>query len=298
TAKLPGSESPATYLLPVKANIIVNEGNQVNAGDVIVKIPRETTKTKDITGGLPRVAELFEARKPKEYAVISEIDGIVSFGKDIKGKRRVIITPEVGEPKEYLISKGRHISVHEGDRVRAGEPLMDGSANPHDILYILGEKELARYLVDEVQEVYRLQGVKINDKHIEVIVRQMLRRVRIKEVGDTDFLIGEQVERYVFEEENEKVKTKGGKPAIAEPLLLGITKASLSTDSFISAASFQETTKVLTQASIEGKCDRLKGLKENVIMGRLIPAGTGFPGYRDLKTEVVNGGEEICVEEK
>ena len=298
TAKLPGSESPATYLLPVKANIIVNEGNQVNAGDVIVKIPRETTKTKDITGGLPRVAELFEARKPKEYAVISEIDGIVSFGKDIKGRRRVIITPEIGEPKEYLISKGKHISVHEGDRVRAGEPLMDGPANPHDILYILGEKELARYLVDEVQEVYRLQGVKINDKHIEVIVRQMLRRVRIKEVGDTDFLIGEQVERYVFEEENEKVKTKGGKPAIAEPLLLGITKASLSTDSFISAASFQETTKVLTQASIEGKCDRLKGLKENVIMGRLIPAGTGFPGYRNLKTEVVNGGEEICVEEK
>ncbi|HCX89693.1 MAG TPA: DNA-directed RNA polymerase subunit beta', partial [Deltaproteobacteria bacterium] len=298
TAKLPGSESPATYLLPVKANIIVNEGNQVNAGDVIVKIPRETTKTKDITGGLPRVAELFEARKPKEYAVISEIDGIVSFGKDIKGRRRVIITPEIGEPKEYLISKGKHISVHEGDRVRAGEPLMDGPANPHDILYILGEKELARYLVDEVQEVYRLQGVKINDKHIEVIVRQMLRRVRIKEVGDTDFLIGEQVERYVFEEENEKVKTKGGKPAIAEPLLLGITKASLSADSFISAASFQETTKVLTQASIEGKCDRLKGLKENVIMGRLIPAGTGFPGYRNLKTEVVNGGEEICVEEK
>ena len=175
---------------------------------------------------------------------------------------------------------------------------MDGPANPHDILYILGEKELARYLVDEVQEVYRLQGVKINDKHIEVIVRQMLRRVRIKEVGDTDFLVGEQVERHVFEEENEKIKAKGGKPAIAEPMLLGITKASLSTDSFISAASFQETTKVLTQASIEGKCDYLKGLKENVIMGRLIPAGTGFPGYRNLKTEVVNGGEEISVEEK
>ncbi|MFH1623637.1 MAG: DNA-directed RNA polymerase subunit beta', partial [Pseudomonadota bacterium] len=298
TAKLLGSESPARYLLPVKANIMVSEGEMVTAGDVIVKIPRETTKTKDITGGLPRVAELFEARKPKEYAVIAEIDGSVSFGKDVKGKRRVMITPEIGDPREYLISKGRYISVHEGDKVRAGEPLMDGPANPHDILRILGEKELARYLVDEVQEVYRLQGVKINDKHIEVIVRQMLRRVRIKEVGDTDFLVGEQVERHVFEAENEKIREKDGNPAIAEPLLLGITKASLSTDSFISAASFQETTKVLTQASIEGKHDHLRGLKENVIMGRLIPAGTGFRGYRDLEIEAKNGGDEASVEEK
>ena len=246
------------------------------AGDVIAKIPRETTKTKDITGGLPRVAELFEARKPKEFAVISEIDGQVSFGKDTKGKRKVVVTPEVGEPREYLIAKGKHIGVHEGDMIKAGEPLMEGSSNPHDILTILGEKALAKYLVDEIQEIYRLQGVRINDKHIEVIVRQMLRRVRIKEVGDTDFLVGDQVEKWRFDEENGRVLTKGGEPAIAEPLLLGITKASLSTESFISAASFQETTRVLTEAAINGKVDRLVGLKENVIMGRLIPAGTGL----------------------
>ncbi len=276
-------DSEARYLLPVGANIMVKEGEEVHAGDVIAKIPRETTKTKDITGGLPRVAELFEARKPKEFAIISEIDGLVSFGKDTKGKRKVIVTPEVGEPKEYLIPKGKHISVHSGDWVQAGEALMEGSTNPHDLLGIKGEKELARYLVDEVQEVYRLQGVKINDKHIEVIVRQMLRRVRVKEVGDTDFLAGEQIERSVFEEENERVIKAGGTPAIAEPLLLGITKASLSTDSFISAASFQETTKVLTEASISGKIDYLRGLKENVIMGRLIPAGTGLPRYKNLK---------------
>ena len=274
------------YFLPVGANISVAEDSAVSAGDVIAKIPRETTKTKDITGGLPRVAELFEARKPKDYAVIAEIDGAVSFGKDAKGKRKVIITPEMGEPKEYLIPKGKHISVHEGDHVRAGEALMDGSSNPHDILRVLGQKELAKYLVDEVQEVYRLQGVKINDKHIETIVRQMLRRVRIKEVGDTNLLIDDQLERYVFEEENEKALNKGGRPALAEPLLLGITKASLSTESFISAASFQETTKVLTQAAIEGKVDNLRGLKENVIMGRLIPAGTGLARYRNLRLAV------------
>ncbi|MDY6854839.1 MAG: DNA-directed RNA polymerase subunit beta' [Thermodesulfobacteriota bacterium] len=297
TTKLPGSEAVARYLLPVKANIMVNEGDLVYAGDAIVKIPRETTKTKDITGGLPRVAELFEARKPKENAVLSEIDGIISFGKDIKGKRKVIITPEVGDVKEYLIPKGKHISVHEGDRINAGEPIMDGPANPHDILRILGEKELARYLVDEVQEVYRLQGVKINDKHIEVVVKQMLRRVRIKEAGDTNFLIGEQVERHIFEEENEKIRAEGGSPAVAEPLLLGITKASLSTDSFVSAASFQETTRVLTQASIEGKHDDLAGLKENVIVGRLIPAGTGFGKYRNFDVEVENE-EEIDYEEE
>lgn len=271
------------YYLPVGANITVSEESVVNAGDVIAKIPRETTKTKDITGGLPRVAELFEARKPKDFAVITEIDGIISFGKDAKGKRKVIVTPEIGEAKEYLIPKGKHISVHEGDHVKAGEPLMDGSSNPHDILRVLGVKELARYLVDEVQEVYRLQGVKINDKHIETIVRQMLRRVRIKDAGDTGFLVDDQLERYVFEEENDKTIEKGGRPAIAEPLLLGITKASLSTESFISAASFQETTKVLTQAAIEGKVDSLHGLKENVIMGRLIPAGTGISRYRNIK---------------
>jgi DNA-directed RNA polymerase subunit beta' len=217
---------------------------------------------------------------------------VVSFGKDTKGKRKVVITPEVDGKlrgdlaKEYLIGKGKHISVHQGDRVRAGEALMDGAANPHDILKVLGEKELARYLVDEVQEVYRLQGVKINDKHIETIVRQMLRRVRIVDVGDTTFLADEQVEKFVFEEENEKVMVSGGKPAQGEPLLLGITKASLSTESFISASSFQETTKVLTEAAISGKIDQLRGLKENVIMGRLIPAGTGLGAYKHLDIEV------------
>jgi len=281
------------YFLPVGANITVQEDSFANAGDVIAKIPRETTKTKDITGGLPRVAELFEARKPKDFAVISEIDGSISFGKDAKGKRKVIVMPEQGEAKEYLIPKGKHISVHEGDYVRAGEALMDGSSNPHDILRVLGVKELAKYLVDEVQEVYRLQGVKINDKHIETIVRQMLRRVRIKDVGDSSFLIDDQLERSMFEEENERVLANGGRPAIAEPLLLGITKASLSTESFISAASFQETTKVLTQAAIEGKVDSLRGLKENVIMGRLIPAGTGLSRYRNLKLVVEETREEI-----
>jgi DNA-directed RNA polymerase subunit beta' len=281
------------YLMPVGANIVIQEDQQVSAGDILAKIPRETTKTKDITGGLPRVAELFEARKPKEYAVITEIDGMVSFGKDAKGKRKVIVTPDVGEPKEYLIPKGKHISVHEGDFVRAGEPLMDGSSNPHDILRVLGEQELAKYLVDEVQEVYRLQGVKINDKHIEVIVRQMLRRVRIKEVGGTRFLLDDQVERGQFTEENQRVLAEGGRPAVGEPLMLGITKASLSTESFISAASFQETTKVLTQAAIEGRVDYLRGLKENVIMGRLIPAGTGVSKYRSAKLLIEDPVEQL-----
>jgi len=282
TARIPGSPAYARYFMPVGAILMVNEGDQGFPGDVIAKIPRETMKTKDITGGLPRVAELFEVRKPKETAIISEISGVVSFGKHIKGKRKIIVTPEVGKPKEYLIPKGKHVAVQEGDYVKAGDPLMDGSANPHDILNIRGLKDLARYLVDEVQEVYRLQGVKINDKHIEVIVRQMLRRVKVVDPGDTDFLIGEQVEKWVFEEKNEKVMAEGKRPATAEPLLLGITKASLTTDSWISAASFQETTKVLADASVQGKVDYLRGLKENVIMGRLIPAGTGLPIYREL----------------
>ncbi|MBI2083988.1 MAG: DNA-directed RNA polymerase subunit beta' [Deltaproteobacteria bacterium] len=286
TAFVHGTEREARYLLPIGAHIVVTEGQGISAGDIIAKIPRETTKTKDITGGLPRVAELFEARKPKECAIISEIDGRVSFGKDSKGKRKVIITPEVGEPKEYLIIRGRHIAVHEGDFVKAGEALMDGAANPHDILQVLGEKRLAQYLVDETQEVYRLQGVRINDKHIEVIVRQMLRRVRVTDPGDTTFLDDEHVEKWIFEEENEKVRKSGGTPAVAESLLLGITKASLSTESFISAASFQETTRVLTEAAISGKTDVLRGLKENVIMGRLIPAGVGLARYKNLKIEV------------
>ncbi len=297
TMNLPGSTSQGRYLLPVGANIFISEGDMVEAGDVIVKIPRETTKTKDITGGLPRVAELFEARKPKEYALISDIDGMVEFGKDLKGKRKVVIRPDVGEPKEYMVPKGKHVSVHEGDFVKAGEALMDGPSNPHDILRVLGDKALARYLVDEIQEVYKLQGVKINDKHIEVIVRQMLKRVKIKEVGDTHFLVDDQVEKFVFEEENARVMKEGGKPAVGEPLFLGITKASLITDSFISAASFQETTKVLTQAAVAGKVDYLKGLKENVIMGRLIPAGTGLPKYRQLELWVEGyTGEETGVE--
>jgi DNA-directed RNA polymerase subunit beta' len=282
TTDLGAGRGDARYLLPVGAIIMVAEGSDVKAGDVLARIPRETTKTKDITGGLPRVAELFEVRKPKECAVITEIDGVVSFGKQTKGKRKVVITPDVGEEREYLIPKGKHVTVHEGDYVRAGEPLMDGSINPHDILKARDIKALARYLVDEVQEVYRLQGVKINDKHIEVIVRQMLRRVRVTDPGDSKFLLGEQVEKWRFEDENQRLIAEKLRPALAEPMLLGITKASLSTDSFISAASFQETTKVLTEAAIAGKVDELKGLKENVIMGRLVPAGTGLPRYRDL----------------
>jgi len=289
TAILPNrKKGDARYELPIGAIIMVNEGDKIAPGDTLVKIPRETTKTKDITGGLPRVAELFEVRKPKETAIISEIDGVVSFGKYTKVKRKVIITPDVGDPLTYLIVRGKHLSVMEGDYVRSGEPLMDGSADPHDILRVRGLKELARYLVDEVQEVYRLQGVKINDKHIEVIVRQMLRQVTVTDSGDSHFLLGENVEKLRFEEENKKIIEQGKKPAIAEPLLLGITKASLSTESFVSAASFQETTKVLSDASVAGKVDHLKGLKENVIMGRLIPAGTGLKSYGNIEMGVNN----------
>ncbi|RYZ68634.1 MAG: DNA-directed RNA polymerase subunit beta', partial [Proteobacteria bacterium] len=288
--KIPGSELEARYLLPVGANILVIKDGPIEPGDIIAKIPRETTKTQDITGGLPRVAELFEARKPKDHAIVAEVDGEVSYGKDTKGKRKVVITPfspdgEIlpDQAREYLIAKGKSILVQPGDRMRAGEPLVDGPSNPHDILRVKGEKELAAFLVNEIQQVYRLQGVAINDKHIEIIVRQMLRRVRIKDVGDTNFLIDEQVEKHLFERENRRVLDRGGKPSVAEPLLLGITKASLSTESFISASSFQETTKVLTEAAIHGKTDLLRGLKENVIMGRLIPAGTGLPVYKNLR---------------
>jgi DNA-directed RNA polymerase subunit beta' len=287
TVSLPGPLGMARYLLPIDAILLVEEGDGVKAGDVIAKLPRATTKTKDITGGLPRVAELFEVRKPKETALLSEIDGYVSIAKSTKkGKQKVTITPvDVGEKKEYLISRGRHINVYEGDYIRAGEALISGSAIPQDILNIKGEIALARYLVDEVQEVYRLQGVRINDKHIEVIVRQMMRRVKVLDPGDTDFIIEDQVDRKLFEEVNREVVEKGKKPAVADHLILGITKASLSTESFISAASFQETTKVLTNASIAGKVDYLQGLKENVIMGRIIPAGTGLSEYRDVQVE-------------
>lgn len=288
TVTIPGTNLEAVYLLPIGAHIVVADGEKVAEGDVIAKIPKETTKMKDITGGLPRVAELFEARKPKEHAIIAEIDGTVSFGKATKGKRKIIITPGVkgAEKKEYIIPRGKYVSLREGDKVKAGDPLMDGSPNPHDILRVLSIQALARYLVDEIQEVYRLQGVRIHDKHIEVIVRQMLRWVKITDPGDTRFLADEHVDRWVFEEENEKVIANGGQPATGEPILLGITKAALNVESFISAASFQETTRVLTEAAIAGKTDYLRGLKENVIMGRLIPAGTGYPDMRKVEVSV------------
>jgi DNA-directed RNA polymerase subunit beta' len=287
TASLPKKTGQARYILPVNAILLVEEGDTIQAGDVLAKLPRATTKTKDITGGLPRVAELFEVRKPKEISVLSEIDGYVSIAKGTKkGKQKITVEPvDVGETREYLIPRGKHINVYEGDYVRAGEPLIGGSAIPQDILNIKGEVALARYLVDEVQEVYRLQGVRINDKHIEVIVRQMMRRVKVREIGDTDFIIEEQVDKIIFETANRAIIEKGGKPAVAEPLILGITKASLSTESFISAASFQETTKVLTEASISGAVDCLRGLKENVIMGRIIPAGTGLKVHRNVEIE-------------
>src|SRR6476660_2510302 len=255
---------------------MVQDGDEVGPGDVLAKIPKESTRTKDITGGLPRVVELFEARKPRETAIISEIDGVVRFGEVAKGQRKIYVTADSGEEKEYSVPRGIHVNVQEGERLSAGDPLMDGPLNPHDILAVLGEKALQAYLVNEIQEVYRLQGVAISDKHIEVIVRQMLRWVRIDEVGDNNFLLEQQVDRFRFNEENERVQSQGGRPALGRPLLLGITKASLSTDSFISAASFQETTRVLTEASINGAIDNLRGLKENVIVGRLIPAGTGM----------------------
>jgi DNA-directed RNA polymerase subunit beta' len=271
------------YLIPSRAHLMVADGDEVHQGDVLAKIPRETTKTKDITGGLPRVVELFEARKPRETAVITEIDGIVKYGDIAKGQRKIHVINENSVEREYALPRGVHVNVQEGEHVRAGEPLMDGPRNPHDILAVLGEKELQAYLVNEIQEVYRLQGVNINDKHIEVIVRQMMRWIKVEDVGDTEFLVDEQVDKFRFQEENERVKKNGGKPASGRPLLLGITKASLSTESFISAASFQETTRVLTEASISGKIDYLRGLKENVIMGRLIPAGTGLEFYRNVE---------------
>jgi len=272
----------AIYPIPAGAHIVVNDGREVAAGDVLVKTPRVVTKTKDITGGLPRVAELFEARRPHDPAIISEIDGVVEFGESKKGQKRVIIKSSTGMKKEYLIPHGKHLNVYKGDKVYAGQELIDGPVVPQDILRVSGDKKLQEYLVNEVQEVYRLQGVKINDKHIEVIVRQMLRKVRIEEPGDTSFLIGQTVDKTIYLEENKRIVKKKGKAASAIPILLGITKASLNTESFISAASFQETTRVLTEAAASGRTDQLKGLKENVIMGHLIPAGTGFAAHRNI----------------
>ena len=282
----PGSLLKAEFPLPVGAILMVKDGDEIHAGDIVARRPRESSKTKDIVGGLPRVAELFEVRKPKDQAVVSEIDGVVSFGSESKGKRKIVVVPETGDTKEYLIPKGKHITVQEGDFVESGDLMTEGYPELHDILKIKGEKYLARYLVEEIQNVYRVQSVNINDKHIEIIVRQMLKKVSIIDPGDTTFLIGEQVDKVRFMEENQGCIAKGQAPATADTLVLGITQASLSTDSFISAASFQETTKVLTEASLAGKSDSLRGLKENVIVGRLIPAGTGYRQYADAEISV------------
>ncbi|MBK7931392.1 MAG: DNA-directed RNA polymerase subunit beta' [Bryobacterales bacterium] len=281
------------YLMPTHAHLMAIDGEEVHAGDVLAKIPRATTKTKDITGGLPRVVELFEARKPRETAVMAEINGTVKYGEISKGTRKIYIIGEDGEQREYALPRGVHIRVQEGERVGAGEPLMDGPLNPHDILKVKGQKELQKSLVNEIQEVYRLQGVNINDKHLEVISRQMMRWIKITDIADSEFLPEEIVDRFKFREENDRVIEAGGRPAQGQPTLLGITKASLSTDSFISAASFQETTRVLTEAAINGRVDYLRGLKENVIMGRLIPAGTGMDYYRRVKI----AGEDVVEEE-
>jgi len=275
----------AGYFLPTGARLAVRDGDEVFAGQILVKIPRSISKTRDITGGLPRVAELFEARKPRDPSVVSEIDGIVEMemGKVVRGSTPIVVTGENEEVKEYLVPHGKHLLVHNGDRVKAGDRLCEGSVDPHDILLIKGANAVQEYLVNEIQEVYRLQGVKINDKHIETIVRQMLQKVRVDQAGDTNFLEGEIVDKTTFREENESILMEGGEPATFQPLLLGITKASLSTESFISAASFQETTKVLTEAAVSGKTDQLKGLKENVIIGHLIPAGTGMKLYGAIR---------------
>ncbi|MET0053998.1 MAG: DNA-directed RNA polymerase subunit beta', partial [Candidatus Thiodiazotropha sp. 6PLUC10] len=278
-----GTDIPAHYYLPANAVVNVQDGANVGVGDILARIPQESSKTRDITGGLPRVADLFEARKPKDPAILAEETGTVSFGKDTKGKQRLIITDSDGEQHEELIPKWRHVNVFEGEQVVKGEVISDGELNPHDILRLKGVTDLAEYLVKEIQDVYRLQGVKINDKHIEVIIRQMLRKVEISNTGDSRFLKGEQVERTMLSEETEALRAEGKHPALFEPLLLGITKASLATESFISAASFQETTRVLTEASVRGLGDRLHGLKENVIVGRLIPSGTGLAYHNERR---------------
>ena len=299
----PGTDTAAQYILPPGAVIRVEDGADVGMGEVIARLPQESSKTRDITGGLPRVADLFEARKPKEAAMLAEISGIVSFGKETKGKQRLVITSDDGEEREVLVPKWRHLLVFEGERVEQGEEIVDGMPNPHDILRLRGVNALSNYIVNEVQEVYRLQGVKINDKHIEVIVRQMLRKAEIVEPGDTRFLKGEQVERARVLEANEQADEQESAPCTWEPVLLGITKASLATESFISAASFQETTRVLTEASVNGKLDELRGLKENVIVGRLIPAGTGFAYHEErrrqlgLVPESVEEGLETLIDE-
>jgi DNA-directed RNA polymerase subunit beta' len=276
----------------------IKDGQKVFAGDVIARLPKETTKTKDITGGLPRVAELFEARKAKDSAIIAENNGKVIFGKEVRGKQRVSIVSDNGETSNYLIPKGKHINFNQGEEIKKGEYLLDGQPLPHDILRILGIEELTEYFVNQVQEVYRLQGVVINDKHIETILKQMLKKVEIKETGESNFLPGEIIDRVKFQDINEKLKSEGKNPAIGERVLMGITKASLQTESFISAASFQETTRVLTEAAIKGKVDTLKGLKENVIVGRLVPAGTGFIKNNWNKKAIKDDQKYLAEQEK
>ncbi|MBT3275656.1 MAG: DNA-directed RNA polymerase subunit beta', partial [Spirochaetales bacterium] len=276
-------EELAVYYLPGNAYLNIDDGTKVKAGRTLAKILKESVKTRDITGGLPRVGELFEARRPKSPTILAQISGTVHFKGMLKGKRIINVDDAYGTEYKHQVPMGKHLLVREGDEVEAGEELCDGNIDPHDVLDILGENALQTFLVNEIQEVYRLQGVSINDKHIGVIIRQMMRKVEIEQVGDTNFIYGQQVAKYRFHEENEKVVREGGQPAVAKPLLLGITRASLNIDSFISAASFQETTKVLTNAAIAGSNDSLRGLKENVVIGHLIPAGTGMREYKNVK---------------
>ena len=280
---LPNTDMPAHYFLPFDSILNIEDNEKIGVGDVIARIPQEGSKTRDITGGLPRVADLFEARKPKEPAVLAEESGTVSFGKETKGKRRLVITPADGDPVETLIPKWRNIGVFEGEHVERGEVVCDGPPNPHDILRLKGVEELAKYIINEIQEVYRLQGVKINDKHIEVIVRQMLRKVEILDSGESNLIRGEQLEYTRLLEVQEELDAERKQAVYYQRVLLGITKASLATESFISAASFQETTRVLTEAAVTGKQDHLRGLKENVVVGRLIPAGTGLTYHNERK---------------
>jgi DNA-directed RNA polymerase subunit beta' len=291
--KIAGTETLVNITFQIGSIITVKDGQDVAVGDVLARIPQESSKTRDITGGLPRVAELFEARSPKDAGVLAEVTGTVSFGKDTKGKQRLVITDLDGVPHEYLITKEKHVTAHDGQIVQKGEMIVDGPVDPHDILRLQGVEALARYITDEVQDVYRLQGVKINDKHIEVIVRQMLRRVIVVDPGDTGLIPGEQVERSEVLQINDDMLADGKQPAVYDPILLGITKASLSTDSFISAASFQETTRVLTEAAIMGKKDELRGLKENVIVGRLIPAGSGLAYHNTRRRQAA--GEDLGI---
>ena len=292
------NEVRAYATIPAQTHVMVNDGDMVQAGDLLAKTPRQFSKTKDITGGLPRVAELFEARQPKDPAVISHIDGSVELGGATKGMRKVRVVPPVGRDREYTIPPGKHLNVQAGDRVYAGQRLTDGPVIPNDILEVQGEDALRKYLLDEIQQVYRLQGVRTNDKHIEVIIRQMLRKVRIKDdPGDTPFLAHEEVDKIRFQETNQQTLSKGGRPAEAEPILQGITKAALSTESFVAAASFQQTTRVLTEAALSGKRDYLRGLKENVIIGHLIPAGTGSPHYQDSYPELTEDLTQDFTEE-